>query len=857
MSESTPGASAQSLSDTEVLEQFAQREYKEGFYTEVEAESAPPGLDEQTIAFISKVKEEPDWLLEWRLKAYRNWLKMSDPTRQPAPRQWAMVDYPEIDYQAISYYSAPKRPEDGPQSLDEVDPEILATYDKLGIPLEEQKMLAGVAVDAVFDSVSVATTFKEKLAAEGILFCSFTEAVHDHPDLVRRYLGSVVPANDNYFAALNSAVFTDGSFVYIPKGVRCPMELSTYFRINAANTGQFERTLVIADEGAYVSYLEGCLPAWEEVSCGDRLRNVRDIAVSDTVLDEDGEEASVGKIMRRRFRGDLIEITPRSPGNRFHVTPEHPVLTIQRERVRSSLREEGRWPDIDRRKLDAAEPAYVPAGDLQAGDLLVFPVNQVERDDPDLSDDFLRLLGYYVAEGCATHFNGCKAVELCLGAHETEIIEEVRELITRVTGKSPSVTHDTKRNGVYVVVYSNELWDLLHEHGGRYAAGKRFSKAVMDLPPARQKLAVDTYYLGDGSVSQEGRITRVRAATVSRELAFQLQEMLSRQGIFAYINVREAFDETMKDGRTIHHKKRYLLYYTRNARSQRAIPRDGCFLVPVTAVERQPHEGFVYNLETRTDPHSYLVKGFAVHNCTAPMRDENQLHAAVVELVALEDAQIKYSTIQNWYPGDKEGRGGIYNFVTKRGACRGARAKISWTQVETGSAITWKYPSCILQGDDSVGEFYSVAVTSGRQQADTGTKMIHLGRNTRSTIVSKGISAMNGQNTYRGAVQVQKRAAGSRNFTQCDSMLIGDQCGAHTFPYITVRNPTSTVEHEASTSKIGEDQIFYCNQRGLSTEDAVSMIVNGFCKEVLAELPMEFAVEATKLLGISLEGSVG
>ena len=386
MSESTPGASAQSLSDTEVLEQFAQREYKEGFYTDVEAESAPPGLDEQTIAFISKVKEEPDWLLEWRLKAYRNWLKMSDPTRQPAPRQWAMVDYPEIDYQAISYYSAPKRPEDGPQSLDEVDPEILATYDKLGIPLEEQKMLAGVAVDAVFDSVSVATTFKEKLAAEGILFCSFTEAVHDHPDLVRQYLGSVVPANDNYFAALNSAVFTDGSFVYIPKGVRCPMELSTYFRINAANTGQFERTLVIADEGAYVSYLEGCLPAWEEVSCGDRLRNVRDIAVSDTVLDEDGEEASVGKIMRRRFRGDLIEITPRSPGNRFHVTPEHPVLTIQRERVRSSLREEGRWPDIDRRKLDAAEPAYVPAGDLRAGDLLVFPVNQVERDDPDLSD---------------------------------------------------------------------------------------------------------------------------------------------------------------------------------------------------------------------------------------------------------------------------------------------------------------------------------------------------------------------------------------------------------------------------------------------------------------------------------------
>jgi Fe-S cluster assembly protein SufB len=498
MTELTTDAPEAALSDTEILEQFAQREYTEGFYTDIEADSAPPGLDEGTIAFISKKKEEPAWLLEWRLKSYRAWLKMEDPTRRPVPERWAMVHYPEIDFQAISYYSAPKKVSLG--SLDEVDPEILATYSKLGIPLEEQKMLSGVAVDAVFDSVSVATTFKDTLAEMGIIFCPFSEAVREHPELIQKYLGSVVPANDNYYAALNSAVFTDGSFVYIPEGVRCPMELSTYFRINAANTGQFERTLVIADKGSYVSYLEGC---------------------------------------------------------------------------------------------------------------------------------------------------------------------------------------------------------------------------------------------------------------------------------------------------------------------------------------------------------------------TAPMRDENQLHAAIVELVALDDAQIKYSTIQNWYPGTKEGVGGIYNFVTKRGACRGVRSKISWTQVETGAAITWKYPSCILQGDESVGEFYSVAVTSGYQQADTGTKMVHLGRNTTSTVISKGISAMNGQNTYRGAVQMMKRATGSRNFTQCDSMLIGDQCGAHTFPYITVRNPSSTVEHEASTSKIGEDQIFYCNQRGLSTEDAVSMIVNGFCKEVLKELPMEFAVEATKLLGISLEGSVG
>ncbi len=478
--------------NTKAIDSLVKRDYKEGFYTDIDADTLPPGLDERVIEVISRKKSEPEFMLEWRLNAYRRWLKMSEPV-------WAQVKYPPIDYQSISYYSAPKK-KDGPKSLDEVDPKLLETYEKLGIPLEEQKALAGVAVDAVFDSVSVKTTFREKLAEAGVIFCSFSEALQEHPELVKQYLGSVVPAGDNFYAALNSAVFSDGSFVYVPPGVRCPMELSTYFRINAMNTGQFERTLIVADEGAYVSYLEGC---------------------------------------------------------------------------------------------------------------------------------------------------------------------------------------------------------------------------------------------------------------------------------------------------------------------------------------------------------------------TAPMRDENQLHAAVVELVAMKDAEIKYSTVQNWYPGDAEGRGGIYNFVTKRGACRGANAKISWTQVETGSAITWKYPSVILQGDHSVGEFYSVALTNNRQQADTGTKMIHLGRNTRSTIISKGISAGYGQNAYRGLVKIQKGADNARNYSQCDSLLMGDRCGAHTFPYIEVRNPSAQVEHEATTSKIGEDQLFYCMQRGLSEEDAVSMIVNGFCKEVFRELPMEFAVEAQKLLDVSLEGAVG
>jgi Fe-S cluster assembly protein SufB len=476
-----------------MLEALVGQKYRHGFVTDIESDTVPPGLDEDVIRLISRKKKEPAFMLEWRLKAFRHWLTMKEP-------RWAHLRIEPIDYQAISYYSAPKSKADGPKSLDEVDPKLLETYDKLGIPLHERARLAGVAVDAVFDSVSVATTFKEKLAKAGVIFCSFSEAVQNHPELVEQYLGTVVPYTDNFFATLNSAVFSDGSFVFVPKGVRCPMELSTYFRINAANTGQFERTLIIAEEGSYVSYLEGC---------------------------------------------------------------------------------------------------------------------------------------------------------------------------------------------------------------------------------------------------------------------------------------------------------------------------------------------------------------------TAPMRDENQLHAAVVELIALENAQIKYSTVQNWYPGDAQGRGGIYNFVTKRGECRGANSKISWTQVETGSAITWKYPSCILRGENSVGEFYSVAVANNYQQADTGTKMIHIGSNTRSTIVSKGISAGHGQNSYRGLVKILPSATNARNFTQCDSLLMGDQCGAHTFPYMEIRTPTASVEHEATTSKIGDDQLFYCLSRGISEEDAVNMIVNGFCKSVFKELPMEFAVEAQNLLAVSLEGSVG
>jgi len=831
------------------LENLIARGYQHGFITEIDADTVPPGLDEDVVRLISRKKHEPAFLTEWRLKALRHWLMMQEP-------HWAHLKVAPIDYQAISYYSAPKAKKDGPKSLAEVDPKLLETYEKLGVPLHERARLAGVAVDAVFDSVSVATTFKETLAAAGVMFCPFSEAVRAHPELIERYLGSVVPYTDNFFATLNSAVFSDGSFVYVPKGVRCPMELSTYFRINAAKTGQFERTLIIADDGAYVSYLEGCLPAWEEVSCGDEMRCVRDVALHDVVLNDRGEEAAVAKIMRRRYRGDMIEITPRSAANRFHVTPEHPVLAIRRERVAKCDRGRGRC-DINPKLLDDAEPEFVPAAELVPGDLLVFPINKVERDDRSLSDDFLRLLGFYIAAGCVTECNGCQAAEWCLGDHEAEMADEIATLIERCSGKRACRFHDKKRHGSHLVVYSAELCAALEKHGGKYAHGKRFSKAVMDLPPRRQRLATDAYYRGDGRIGRCGPVSAMRCATVARTLAFQLQEMLARRGIFVDIGIRKACDERMKDGRVMRHSTQYVLYYSERSRGRRAIRRHDYFLVPVWVIERQPYDGFVYNLETAGEPHSYLVKGFAVHNCTAPQRDENQLHAAVVELVALDDAHIKYSTVQNWYPGDPEGVGGIYNFVTKRGECRGRNSHISWTQVETGSAITWKYPSCVLRGEGSIGEFYSVATVNNRQQADTGTKMIHIGKGTRSTIISKGISAGHGQNTYRGLVRMLPSAHGARNFTQCDSLLMGGKCGAHTFPYVEVKNPSATVEHEASTSKISDDQLFYLLARGIGEEDAVNMIVSGFCKSVFKELPMEFAVEAQNLLAVSLEGAVG
>jgi Fe-S cluster assembly protein SufB len=837
----------------QTIEKLISQEYKQGFVTDLESDTLPPGLNEDVIRIISMKKEEPEWMLQWRLEAYRHWLTMAEP-------RWAYVDYPPIDYNAISYYSAPKTKE-GPKNLNEVDPKLLETYNKLGIPLYEQERLAGVAVDAVFDSVSVATTFKDKLAQAGVIFCSMSEALRNHSELVRQYLGSVVPAGDNFFAALNSAVFSDGSFVYIPKGVRCPMELSTYFRINAAKTGQFERTLIIADEGSHVSYLEGCHPAGEQILTPQGWRNIESLKAGDQVFDHEGNPRKVRAAMVRHYRGDMLSIRPVSRYNTFRLTTEHPVLAIKRSQalVKRAVRHEDWLGEANAAKLLQTQPEWLPASALEAGDF-VFVSKLAYRQVSTLSDEQVELLGYYLAEG-SSYFNQANKQytnQLSFGLHEKDLVRHVRELTEKVTGETVYLTEQPDRNGAGLSFYSQEYHDWFIEHCGKGAARRQLSEALMSLPPEQVRIFLDAYRIGDGNISQRGNSRMVRYCTASETLARQIQMLLNRIGIYSWIQVREGGEGKFSNqsDRVIHRQPLYHIGYTEDKSWDMVRETEDYFIVPIREIGHVPHDGLVFNIDVE-ETHSYLARGVAVHNCTAPMRDENQLHAAVVELITLEGARIKYSTVQNWYPGDAEGRGGIYNFVTKRGECRGANSKISWTQVETGSAITWKYPSCILRGENSVGEFYSVAVTNHRQQADTGTKMIHIGRNTRSTIISKGISAGRAQNSYRGLVKVLKSADSARNYTQCDSLLIGDRCGAHTFPYIEVKQPSAQVAHEATTSKISEDQLFFCRQRGLSAEDAVSMIVNGFCKEVFKELPMEFAVEAQALLGISLEGSVG
>ncbi len=827
--------------------------YKYGFVTDIESDTIPRGLSEDIVRLISAKKNEPEFMLEFRLRAYRQWLKMAEPA-------WAHVNYPKINYQDIIYYSAPKTQKKKLNSLEEVDPVLLETFEKLGIPLSEQKRLSNVAVDAVFDSVSVATTFREKLAKEGIIFCSIAEAVKDYPELVQKYLGSVVPVGDNYFAALNSAVFSDGSFVYIPKGIKCPMDLSTYFRINNGDSGQFERTLIIADEGSSVTYLEGCHPAGEQVCTPDGWVNIESLKPGDSVYDSDGNSQKVRAVMVRHHKGEMITIRPVSRYNAFRLTPEHPVLAIKRSDVVVKRQARNGWlPEVDTKKLTAAKPDWINAGDLEKGDFVLVPKLRA-RENENFSDAEVELLGYYLAEG-STYYNranGQYTNQLSFGLAEKPLVDRARQLVETVTGRKAYLTEQPEKNALGLSFYSQEYSDWFARHCGKGAANKALSPELMSLGAKQTQILLDAYLAGDGNISERKGSQMVRYCTTSETLAQQVQELLNRQGIHSWIQTRpggEAKFSNQSD-RVINRQPLYHIGYTADKNWDMVRETETHFLVPIREITREPWDDLVFNIDV-AETHSYLVRGIAVHNCTAPMFDTNQLHAAVVELVTLDNAEIKYSTVQNWYAGDENGKGGIYNFVTKRGLCQGVNSKISWTQVETGSAITWKYPSCVLVGDNSVGEFYSVALTNHRQQADTGTKMVHVGKNTRSTIISKGISAGNSQNSYRGLVKMGPKAEGARNYSQCDSMLIGDNAQANTFPYIQVQNNTAKVEHEASTSKIGEDQLFYFQQRGISAEDAVSMMISGFCKDVFSKLPMEFAVEADRLLSLKLEGTVG
>lgn len=824
-----------------LLEKLVEKKYEWGFSTAIETEKIPKGLNEEIIKCIWRKKEEPDFMLDWRLKSYRHWLKMEEPT-------WANIKHRPINYQEMIYYASPKKKS---KSLKEIDPEIRKTYEKLGIPLKEQEVLAGVvAVDAIFDSVSVATTYKEKLKKMGIIFCPISEAIKDYPQLVKKYLGSVVPYTDNFFAALNSAVFSDGSFVFVPKGVRCPIELSSYFRINTPQTGQFERTLIIAEEGSYVSYLEGCLPAGEKISTGHNWVNIEAVKPGDFVVNHKGSLSKVTKIMVRRYSGPMYRIYPLSPFNQFSLTQEHPVLAIKRSSVLKKRKSRKNWlPAVDIQKLEKTQPQFIEARNLQRGDFIIFPKIKNHLDQKvSLTDEEIELLGLYAAEGSVFYHKKLKQfiVSFSFSERKRENINWTRDLIQKITGKKAILFNDHKKQAVRVVVYSEKLYNLCLEHCGKFAHLKKLSAELMNLPPEKLKIFFSGYFKGDGNlgIKKNSHSHLYHCFAGSPDLAAQLQEILAKIGIYASIQFR-------KGG-----KGRYIIVYNLPKKWFEVRETKDYFIVPIKKIRKYHYDGYVFNLDVEKE-NSYLVKGFAVHNCTAPQRLEHQLHAAVVELIAHKDAEIRYATVQNWYPGDEKGRGGIYNFVTKRGICLGENSRISWTQLETGSAITWKYPSVILKGDNSIGEFYSLAITTNFQQADTGTKMIHLGKNTKSRIVSKSISAKEGNNTFRSLVKVASSAENASSFSRCDALLIGSKCGAHTFPYFEVYNNTARVGHEASASRIGPDILFYCRQRGLSEEDAVALTVNGFTREILEKLPFEFAAEAKKLLQVSLEGSVG
>ncbi len=799
---------------------------------------APKGLNERIIKEISWMKGEPEWMLELRLKAYEIYKKKPIPT-------WG-ADLSELNEEDIHYYVRPD--EKKSTSWDEVPENIRRTFDRLGIPEAERKFLAGVG--AMYESEVVYHNLQKRWEELGVIFLDTDTALKEYPELFQQYFGTVVPASDNRYAALNTAVWSGGSFIYVPEGVEVEMPLQAYFRINAKNMGQFERTLIIVERGAKVHYIEGCLPAGEQVATGERWTNIEAIHPGDVVLNANGEETTVRAIMTRPFKGDLIEITPLSPGNRFRLTPEHPVLCVPREEVRVKRKARHGWlPEVDTQKLLAATPRYVEAGELREGDFLVFPVSQVTRDDERFTTDVMRLLGYYLAEGSAfVHRQlNMPVVAFSFGAHEREAIEEVKELIQRVTGKKPHEVADKKRHGVNIIVYSQELMDLCLEACGKGAADKRLSKTVMELPPEKQAHLLETYFKGDGSVYERGR-RMVRASTASRVLAGQLQELLGRQGIYASIMHRAGGEDTVQ-GRSITRKDQYILYYAPDKKHSEVRFTGEYFLVPIKRLRRIPFEGPVFNFEVNTAPNSYLVRGFAVHNCTAPIYSTHSLHSAVVEVIVKEHAYCRYTTIQNWAPN-------IYNLVTKR-AVAYENATMEWVDGNIGSKVTMKYPSVMLMGPKARGETLSVAYAGPGQHQDAGSKMFHFAPETTSRITSKSVSKGGGRSTYRGWVKVLRGAENSAISVVCDALILDEHSRSDTIPVMEVYEDNVTLAHEATVGRIGEDQLFYLMSRGLSESEALSMVVMGFMEPFTKELPLEYAVEMNRLIQLEMEGSVG
>jgi Fe-S cluster assembly protein SufB len=756
-----------------------------------------------------------------------------------------------IDFDRIVYYRRPSEREE--RSWDDVPDQIKQTFERLGIPEAERSFLAGVG--AQYDSEVVYHSVREELAKIGVVFMGTDQGLKEYPEIFRKHFGTVVPPEDNKFSALNSAVWSGGSFVYVPKGVEVPLPLQAYFRINGENTGQFERTLIVVDEGAKVHYIEGCLGETELVSTGDSMIPVTQVTPGMKVMNSAGAEETVSSVRRRTYSGEMLTVVPLSPANAFDVTPEHPVLAIRRECVaRPRLDRPATQWDVSWERVTSSDPGWVPAGELKPGDLISFPVAKRVRDDPALTDDHLRSLGYYLAEGSAFRngVSGVPTVALSFDIDERELIADARRVMSSIAGKPAGLHEIPSKHEARAYVYSKELMALAQAHCGTGSSTKRLSPSIMELPPDRQRVLVDAYLAGDGSrhLRSNGR-TLVRAATTSRTLAFQLQEILARMGTYASVRMRRAFDESLADGRRIAHRDQYELSFEEGRTTRRTLldPDRGCFWVPIRRIDRRSYEGWVYNLEMAAAPNAYTARGFAVHNCTAPIYATDSLHAAVVEVIALPGSKVRYTTIQNW-------SNDVYNLVTKR-AHAYEDATVEWIDANTGSRKTVKFPSIYLRGRGSTADIISVAVAGSGQHQDTGAKAIHLAPDTRSRIVSKSVSRDGGRATYRGQVKVAPGATNAVASVRCDALMLDEASRSDTYPYIDIQEDDTTLTHEATVGKISQDQVFYLMSRGLTENEAQNLIVQGFLEVFTKELPMEYAIEFNRLVKLEMDGALG